>query len=44
MELQHTVDELFGEGTYYAKADMSLPERQKKPWERARNGNGAGDE
>jgi DNA polymerase-3 subunit alpha len=44
LTLQQTVDELFGEETYYAKADMSLPERQKKPWERARNGNGGGDE
>jgi hypothetical protein len=34
---------LFGDDTYYAKADHTLPERQKKPWERGgRNGNGNG--
>jgi hypothetical protein len=33
------VDELFGEDTYYAKVDMSLPERPKRAWERkAENG------
>jgi hypothetical protein len=33
-ELQAAVDEQFGEDTYYAKVDTSLPERQRKPWER----------
>jgi hypothetical protein len=28
------VDASFGEETYYAKADMNLPERQKRVWER----------
>jgi DNA polymerase-3 subunit alpha len=32
--LQEAVDASFGEETYYAKADMSLPERQKRVWER----------
>jgi DNA polymerase-3 subunit alpha len=33
-KLQQAVDELFGEDTYYAKVDTSLPERQKRSWER----------
>jgi len=32
--LQQAVDDLFGEDTYYAKVDTSLPERQKRSWER----------
>lgn len=44
IEFQREVDELFGDDTYYAKADHTLPERQKKPWERGgRNGNGNGN-
>jgi DNA polymerase-3 subunit alpha len=39
--LQQAADNLFGEETYYAKADTSLPERQKRAWERkAENGSG----
>jgi DNA polymerase-3 subunit alpha len=33
-QLQQAVDDLFGEETYYAKVDTSLPERQKRGWER----------
>jgi DNA polymerase-3 subunit alpha len=33
-ELQEAVDARFGEETYYAKADMSLPERTPRRWER----------
>ena len=33
-ELQKVVDEQFGENTYYAKVDTSLPERQRRVWER----------
>jgi DNA polymerase-3 subunit alpha len=33
-QLQQATDELFGEETYYAKADTSLPERQPRKWER----------
>jgi serine/threonine-protein kinase len=33
-ELQQAVDDLFGEDTYYARADMSLPERAPRRWER----------
>jgi len=32
-ELQSAVNELFGEDTYYAKADTSVPERPKRAWE-----------
>ena len=42
--LQKAVNELFGEETYYAKVDNTLPERQRKPWERRENGNGNGGE
>jgi DNA polymerase-3 subunit alpha len=41
--LQEAADHLFGEETYYAKVDTSLPERQRPRWEK-RNGNGNGDE
>ena len=34
MALQRAADELFGEDTYYAKADTSLPERAPRRWER----------
>jgi DNA polymerase-3 subunit alpha len=49
MKLQHDADMQFGEGTYYAKVDMTLPERQSR-WPRKSeangngNGNGNGDE
>ena len=32
--LQQAADELFGEDTYYAKVDTSLPERAPRRWER----------
>jgi hypothetical protein len=38
-EFQKAVDETFGAETFYAKVDVAMPERAKKPWER-RNGNG----
>lgn len=38
-QFQQAVDDLFGEDTYYAKVDSTLPERQKRAWERkAENG------
>jgi DNA polymerase-3 subunit alpha len=43
MALQRAADELFGEDTYYAKADTSLPERAPRRWER-RSDNGGGAE
>jgi DNA polymerase-3 subunit alpha len=33
-QLQQAADELFGENTYYVKVDTSLPERQRRVWER----------
>jgi DNA polymerase-3 subunit alpha len=38
--LQEAADEIFGEETYYAKVDNTLPERQRPKWEK-RNGNGS---
>jgi DNA polymerase-3 subunit alpha len=39
-EFQQAVDERFGEDTYYAKVDNSLPERAPRRWERrSENGN-----
>jgi DNA polymerase III subunit alpha len=38
--LQQEADDRFGEETYYAKADMSLPERALRRWERRVEGNG----
>ena len=32
-ELQSAVNEMFGEETYVAKADTSVPERPKRAWE-----------
>jgi DNA polymerase-3 subunit alpha len=40
-ELQQAADDRFGEETYYAKADMTLPERTPRRWERRTEGNGA---
>jgi DNA polymerase-3 subunit alpha len=39
LKLQHAVDARFGEETYYAKVDTSLPERAKRSWEK-KPGNG----
>jgi DNA polymerase-3 subunit alpha len=33
-ELQQAADDLFGEETYYAKADTTLPERAQRRWEK----------
>jgi DNA polymerase-3 subunit alpha len=43
VNLQKAVDELFGEETYYAKVDNTLPERPRKVWERRDNANGNGN-
>ncbi len=43
--LQTAVDGRFGEETYFAKVDPTLPPRQQRQWEkRSFNGNGGGDE
>lgn len=41
-QFQQRADEIFGEETYYAKVDVSLPEPQKRKWEK-RNGGGDDD-
>jgi DNA polymerase III subunit alpha len=33
-EFQKAVDDLLGEDTYYARVDTSVPERQKRAWEK----------
>ena len=33
-ELEHAVDAMFGENTYYTKVDTSLPERAQRRWAR----------
>jgi DNA polymerase III subunit alpha len=38
LELEHAANKLFGEETYYAKVDTSLPERTRRSWEK-KNGN-----
>jgi DNA polymerase-3 subunit alpha len=43
MKLQHDADAQFGEGTYYAKVDTTLPERQSR-WPRKSESNGNGEE
>jgi DNA polymerase-3 subunit alpha len=42
LKLQQEADTRFGEETYYAKVDMSPPERIPRRWER-RNGNNGGE-
>jgi hypothetical protein len=39
LKLQHEADARFGEETYYAKVDTSLPERQQR-WSRKPESNG----
>jgi DNA polymerase III subunit alpha len=43
LELEHAVNKMLGEKTYYAKVDLTLPERQKRSWERKTDASG-GDE
>ncbi len=43
LKLQQEADARFGEETYYAKVDASLPERAPRRWER-RNGSNGGEE
>jgi DNA polymerase-3 subunit alpha len=45
LELEQEVNRQFGEKTYYAVVDKSLPEKQRRVWEKKNgNGNGHGDE
>ncbi|HSY74321.1 MAG TPA: OB-fold nucleic acid binding domain-containing protein, partial [Dongiaceae bacterium] len=34
LELEHAANKLFGEETYYAKVDTSLPEKTRRSWEK----------
>jgi DNA polymerase-3 subunit alpha len=43
LELEHAANKLFGEETYYAKVDTTLPEKTRRSWEK-KNGSGGGDE
>jgi DNA polymerase III subunit alpha len=43
LKLQQAVDARFGKETYYAKVDMTLPEKARRSWEK-KNDNGGGDE
>jgi DNA polymerase-3 subunit alpha len=44
LALHQAADALLGEGTYYAKVDTSLPERQRRAWERKPASGGGDDE
>jgi DNA polymerase-3 subunit alpha len=43
LELERAANKLFGEETYYAKVDTSLPEKARRSWEK-KNGSGGGEE
>jgi DNA polymerase-3 subunit alpha len=43
LKLQQEADARFGEETYYAKVDSSLPERTPRRWERKNGSNGGGE-
>jgi hypothetical protein len=42
MQFQQAVDQLFGEDTYYAKVDSTVPERAPRRWERKPETDGEG--
>ena len=39
IELEHAANKLFGEKTFYAVVDKSLPEKARRAWEKKGNGN-----
>jgi DNA polymerase-3 subunit alpha len=41
--LQQAVDEKFGEDTYFAKVDATLPQRALRQWEKKSNGGNGGE-
>ncbi len=43
LELEHAAGKQFGEQTYYAKVDTSLPEKARRSWER-KPGSGGGED
>ncbi|HEX4350913.1 MAG TPA: hypothetical protein VH251_11020, partial [Verrucomicrobiae bacterium] len=42
LELEHAINRQFGDKAYYANVDKSLPEKQKRAWEKKNGSNGAG--
>ena len=44
LELEHEMNRQFGEKTYYAKVDTSLPEKARRSWEKKPEKGGGGDE
>jgi DNA polymerase-3 subunit alpha len=44
IELEHAANRQFGEKTFYAVVDRSLPEKARRAWEKKGNGGGGGDE
>ena len=40
LELEYAANKLFGEETYYAKVDASLPEKARRSWEKKPNSGG----
>ncbi len=44
LELERAANKLFGEETYYAKVDTSLPEKARRSWEKKNGGNNDGGE
>ena len=44
LDLEHAANRLFGDQTYYAKIDTSLPEKARRSWERKPSNGGGGEE
>ena len=44
LELERAANKLFGEETYYAKVDLTLPEKTRRSWEKKNGSNGGGEE
>ena len=44
MELEHAVNRLLGDKTYYAKVDTALPEKARRSWEKKPGPKGGGDD
>jgi DNA polymerase III subunit alpha len=44
LELEHEANRQFGEKTYYAVVDKSVPEKAKRAWEKKNGNGGGGDE
>jgi len=44
LELERAANKMFGEATYYAKVDTTLPEKARRSWEKKNGSNGGGEE